>query len=569
MNIIFDILVIIGSLGIFIYGMKLMSDGIQKVAGKRLRSLLSGMTRNRLTGIFTGLFTTAIVQSSSATTVMVVGFVNAGLLSLVQASGVIMGANIGTTVTGWLVSVIGFKFKLTTFALSAVAFSFPMLFSKRDSLRNFAEFIIGFGILFIGLELLKGAVPDLRANPEVLEFLNRYTGYGFGSLIMFVLVGTLLTIVVQSSSATMAITLVLISQGWINIETGAAMVLGENIGTTITANLAAIVGNVHAKRAARFHTIFNLIGVAWMLVVFQPFLTAVDFVSQQLLHDTSFFDASTDVNGEGKTVLTDGLALFHTMFNLVNTILLFFVAPFIIRFIIRIVPAKTREDEGFKLTYISSGLMTTPELSLEEAFKELQQFGKLVEKMCANVMVMLFKAPKNRERLYNKIKDREDITDRLQNEITTYMAKMGQYRLSEESASRVKGMIRMANDLERMGDIFYKLAINKRRQDEQKKTMPESIAVELDIYFDVVYRAIKEMNHNMTLDPTEVDMDKVYETERQINEMRNTLKQVIFDRIESEQYDVEEGILYLDFVNSAEKLGDHIVNVNQALAGLK
>lgn len=571
MNILIDILIVIGSLGIFIYGMKLMSEGIQKVAGKRLRSLLSGMTRNRLTGILTGFFTTSIVQSSSATTVMVVGFVNAGLLTLVQASGVIMGANIGTTVTAWIVSILGFKADIQVFALIVVGLSFPMLFSKKDQLKNLGEFFVGFGILFIGLNLLKASVPDLRANPEALAFLDQFTGYGYGSLLIFIGIGTLITIIVQSSSATMAITLVLIAEGWISFETGAAMVLGENIGTTVTANLAALIGNIHAKRAARFHTLFNLIGVVWMLIVFFPFMDFVDWLNMQLFHDKSVFalaanPAQIDATN---TVLTDGLALFHSTFNIINTALLFFVAPFLIRLIVKLVPARSREDEGFKLTHISSGLMSTPELSIEEAQKELLLFGRLVEKMCANVMVMLFKTPRNREKLYNKIRDREEITDRLQNEVTTYMAKLGQYRLSTESAGKVKAMIRIANDLERMGDIFYKLAIIKSKQDSQKKQMPESIATELDNYFDLVYSAIKQMNKNMAMPVEEIDMESVYESEEEINERRNLMKQIIYERIETGQYGVEEGILYLDFVNSAEKLGDHIINVNQALVGMK
>lgn len=571
MKVLLDVLVIIGALGIFIYGMKMMSEGIQKVAGKRLRSLLSGMTRNRLTGIITGFFTTSVVQSSSATTVMVVGFVNAGLLSLVQASGVIMGANIGTTITGWIVSILGFKADIQVFALAVVAVSFPMLFSKKDNLKNLAEFMIGFGILFIGLTILKDSVPDLRQNPEALEFLNQFTGFGYGSVLIFIGVGALLTVIVQSSSATMAITLVLIAEGWISFETGAAMVLGENIGTTITANLAALIGNIHAKRAARFHSMFNLLGVVWVLIVFFPFLDMVDWLNQRLLHDQSIYDVVQDPENisANNTVLTDGLALFHTTFNIINTTLLFFVAPYLVRLIVKLVPSRGRDDEGFKLTHISSGLMSTPELSIQEALKELQQFGRLVEKMCANVMVMMFKTPRNRDKLYMKIRDREDITDRLQNEITNYMAKLGQYRLSQDSADKVKGMIRMANDLERMGDIFYKLAINKRKQDEQKKQMPESISTELDLYFDLIYRAIKQMNKNMLVEGSAIDMEQAYENEREINDMRDNLKQVIFERIESGQYGVEEGILYLDFVNSAEKLGDHIINVNQVLSGIK
>lgn len=575
MGVVIDILTVIGSLGIFIYGMKLMSEGIQKVAGKGLRNLLSGMTRNRFTGILTGFATTSVVQSSSATTVMVVSFVNAGLLSLVQASGVIMGANIGTTVTAWIVAIFGFKASITTFALALVAFAFPLLFSRRDQLKSIAEFVIGFGILFIGLELLKDSVPNIKENPQVLDFLNQFVGYGYGSVLFFIMVGTLLTITVQSSSATMAITLVLISEGYINFETGAAMVLGENIGTTITANLAAIVGNVHAKRAARFHTLFNILGVIWMLLIFYPFLDFIDWLNQELFHPASIYDVVQNVSDQSfraeqvRDTLRDGLALYHSAFNILNTALLFFFAPLMIKLIIRLSPARTKDQEGFRLQYISSGMMGTPELSLQEARKELQLFGKLVEKMCANVMVMLFKTPRNREKLYSKISDREVITDRLQNEITQYLAKLGQYKLSEEGADHAKSMMRIANDLERMGDIFFKLAINKRRLDEQKREMPESVRSELDQYFDLIYKAIKEMNRHIEDEDLEIDMEAVFESEDEIDDMRDYLKKVIYERMEKNHYEVEDGIMYLDFVNSAEKLGDHIVNINQALAGMK
>lgn len=568
---IFTVLKIMGSLGIFIFGMKMMSDNIQKLAGNRLRELLAGMTRNRFAGILTGFATTSVVQSSSATTVMIVSFVNAGLLTLLQATGVIMGANIGTTVTAWIVSYFGFSFKVSMFALILVGIFLPFLFSKRENLRTLAEFVFGFGILFQGLQFLKESVPNIQSNPEIFQFLQPFTEYGYLSIFLFIIVGTVLTIILQSSSATMTITLVTIAQGWIPFEAGAAIVLGENIGTTITANIAAVVGNVHAKRAARFHTLFNMVGVIWMLLLFPYFLQMVDWLNQALFHDGSVFEIAETVEQQTLIVstLTDGLALYHTAFNVLNTLLLIGFAPLMIRLVVKFTTAKSREEEGFRLQYISRGLMSTPELSVQEAMKEIQLFGKLVEKMCANVMVLMFKTPRNKEKLQNKIGSREEITDRLQNEITRYMARLGEYRLSERSASQVKSMIRIASDLERMGDIFYMISLNKRRIDDQRKPLPESIKKELEAYFDIIYRAIKQMNANISIDPEEVDMESVYESEHEINTFRDNLKRVIYDRIEVGQYPVEEGILYLDFVNSAEKLGDHIVNVNQALAGIK
>ena len=577
MGIVVDLLLVLGALGIFIYGMKLMSEGIQKVAGKTLRKVLRGMTSNRLVGILTGIITTSLIQSSSATTVMVVSFVNAGLLSLTQAIGVIMGANIGTTVTAWLISFLGFgKVNITMYAMFFVGLIFPLLFVKKDNLRNLAEFVIGFGILFIGLDLLKASVPDIKENPGILVFLNNYTDLGFTSILIFVAVGTLLTVIVQSSSATMAITLIMVAEGWIDFPIAAAMVLGENIGTTITANLAALVGNIYAKRAARFHSMFNLIGVAWMLAIFFPFLELVDYLTDVLLgHTVSVFEPYNlslpeEEFLDRKQVTTQGLAMFHTAFNLLNVVALFFFVPLIQKLVVRLTPSRTKEDEEFKLRYISSGFMSTPELSVEEARKEVMSFGKLVEKMCANVMMLLFKEQKNIDKLLAKIEKREDITDQLQKEIATYLSKLGRSELSDESAGRLRNMLRMVTDLERMGDIFYLLSLNKKRMEDMSIVFPESVKKELEDYFDLIYKAIKQMNIHLTLDdPDDVDLDAVFELENEINAVRDHLKKLHYERIEKAHYPVENGILFLDFVNSAEKLGDHILNINQAAAGLK
>lgn len=575
LTVLITILKIMGSLGIFILGMKLMTDSIQFFAGKRLRTMLQNMTRTRSRGVLTGFTSTALIQSSSATTVMAVSFVNAGLLTLSQSTGIIIGANIGTTVTAWLISYFGFRLQISVLAIILVGLVMPLLFSSKQRLRNIAEFVLGFAILFQGLEFLRNSLPDVRSNPEILQFLEQYTDLGFATVIIFVLVGALLTMLLQASSTSMTITMVMVSEGWIPFDLGCAMVLGENIGTTITANLAAIIGNVHAKRAARFHTLFNIIGVIWMITLFPYFLGLVDWINQTVFQAPPLPPPGSGYDVEATTVggvssLTNALAIFHTTFNVINALLLVGVTEFLIRIVIYFVPSKAdKAYEKMQQRPIMKGIMMIPEVRLHEGQQEILQFGKLIEKMCANVMVMMFKEPKNREKLYNKIRDREDVTDRMQAEITHYMAQLGQYRLSEESAQQVKGFMRIATDLERMGDIFYKLAINKQRQDQTGKGMPESISVELSTYFDLVYAAIKTMNRNMLLDPAEIDMEQVYESEREINEMRDSLKQSLFTRMESGQYEVREGILYIDFVSSAEKLGDHILNVNQSLSGMK
>ncbi len=446
---IWDFMTLLGSLGIFIYGMKIMSEGLQKAAGDSLRKILSGMTRNRMMGVVTGFLVTSLVQSSSATTVMVVSFVNAGLLSLTESMGVIMGANIGTTITAWLISIFGFKVKIVFIAKILVGLSFPMLFSKNNKMKNIAEFILGFGILFIGLDFLKQSVPEIKKNPELLEFLNQYVNMGFGSVLLFVFIGTLLTVIIQSSSATMAVTLVMLAQGWINFEIAAAMVLGENIGTTITANLAAIIGNVYAKRAARFHTIFNCTGVIWMLILFPVYLNFVDYLQNFFSGSTtSVFmeyqaNATEAATAARVSATTLGLSLFHSSFNILNMLILFFTVPYLEKVVVRLTPSKGDADERFQLQYINTGLMATPELSIAEARKETQLMGRLVEKMMSNIIILLYKEPRNFNKVMDKITNREEITDRIQMEISNYLTKVSEQDLSEAASKKLRAVLRI------------------------------------------------------------------------------------------------------------------------------
>lgn len=419
----FDFLQLIGALGIFIFGMKIFSEGLQKVAGSRLKSVLSGMTRNRVTGVVTGFATTTITQSSTTTTVMAVSFVNAGLLTFVESTGVIMGANIGTTVTAWIVALFGFKMKITPIAMAVIGLFFAFLFSKNSRLRNIAETMVGFGILFIGLEFIKNGVPDIRSNPEILEFLDMFTGFGYASLLIFVVIGTLLTLVMQSSSAATAVTLVMLFEGWISFPLAAAMVLGENIGTTVTANLAAMVGNVHAKRAARFHLIFNLIGVVWMLAAIYPVMHIIDLVVQNF--STAPVSILSDAP-EARPNATLGLSLFHTSFNILNVILLFAFIPYIVRFIERILPESADGADDFRLKYISAGVMTSPALALEQAQKEAQQFAGILNRMHADVDELLFDKKASRSKLLKRIAAAEEATDQLEIEISDYLVRVSE-----------------------------------------------------------------------------------------------------------------------------------------------
>jgi len=542
-----DFLKLLGALGIFIYGMKIMSESIQKIAGDRLRKILSGMTSNRISGIFTGFLTTCLVQSSSATTVMVISFVNAGLLTLSQSLGVVMGANIGTTLTAWIVAYFGFKFKIVGFATILIGLFFPFLFARKSSIKNLAEFVLGFGILFIGLSFLKDAVPDIKENPQILEFLNAYTESGIWSVLLFVFIGTILTIIVQSSSASTAITLVMLSQGWIGFEMAAAMVLGENIGTTITANIAAIIGNVHAKRTARFHSLFNLIGVAWMLTIFSYFVNMTSDVATFLGLDEKL-----------------GLALFHTSFNILNVVALIGFVPLLEKFVVKIQPSRGDVDERFQLKFISSGLMATAELSIEQARKEVQLMSRLVEKMYSNIIMLLFKDAKNDEKLIEKIKRREDITDRIEVEIANYLTKLSEQDLSESGSVKVRAMLRMANELERIADIIYQMTVTVERLKSSKTKIPEEVKNELEELFDLVYNFLKQMNNNMDEEVDDKTIKNVYEQENAINNMRDEWQKKHFIRLEKGEYAIKEGISFLNFVNSSEKIGDHIVNINEA-----
>jgi phosphate:Na+ symporter len=364
----YDILQLIGALGVFLFGMKVMSDALLKLAGNKMRSILATMTSNRFLGIFTGFFITSVIQSSSATTLMVVSFSNAGLLTLTEAIGVIMGANIGTTITAWLIAILGFKVSMSTIALPLVGFGFAFTFAKKDQTKNWGNFIIGFALLFIGLQFLKEAMPDIKNNPEILEFLSNYTDLGYLSILLFLLIGTILTVVIQSSSATMALTLIMCAQGWIPFELAAAMVLGENIGTTITANLAAFVANYQAKRTARAHLVFNLIGVLWMLILFYPFLRFVSWLTEQVGSDSPYVNAAA---------IPVAISLFHTTFNIINTFLLvWFVNP-IARLVERLIPVKTEQEKAIEEPkFLIKTALKYPETAISTLVKESKYLFK-------------------------------------------------------------------------------------------------------------------------------------------------------------------------------------------------
>lgn len=562
----FDFLQLVGSLGIFIYGMKIFSEGLQKIAGNKLRGILKGMTTNRFTGVVTGFTATAITQSSSTTTVMVVSFVNAGLLTLMESTGVIMGANIGTTITAWMVSIFGFRFQITPIAVSMIGIFFPFLFVRNNRLKHLAEAMIGFGILFIGLEFIKDAVPDIQQNPQILSFLDRFTDFGFASTIIFVIVGTVLTLVTQSSSAAMTITLVMLAEGWINFPIAASMILGENIGTTITANIAALIGNVHAKRAARFHFFFNAIGVVWMLVLLSFFLQFVDYM---MINFTPAHLSVLDESPEARINATLGLSLFHTTFNITNVLLMFGFVPLLLRLVTWLQPSRGKEDEQKSLKYISGGLMPTAELSIDEAYKEVEIMGRLAEKMSFSTYGLFFKGNDKHQKFLDKIKRREEITDRIELEIAQYLTNLSEFNLSKISSRRVRSMMRMVNDLERIADLYYQISRTFERMISEDISLPESAEQEVRDMMQLIQDALRLMRDNITGEYGEVDMREAELMEKKIDALRDELRESHYHRLERGDYDAKTGIYYLDYINRLEKIGDHVMNVNEASAGLK
>ncbi|SHF90809.1 phosphate:Na+ symporter [Fodinibius roseus] len=560
-----DFLQLIGALGIFIYGMKVFSDGLQKVAGNKLRSILKGMTSTRFRGILTGFTTTTITQSSSTTTVMVVSFVNAGLITFIESTGVIMGANIGTTVTAWMISIFGFKMQITPLAMMLIGIFFPFIFFGREKLRNLAEAMIGFGILFIGLDFIKNGVPNIQDNPEMFMFLDQFTEFGFASILIFVVAGTVLTLITQSSSAASAITLVMLFEGWIDFPIAAAMVLGENIGTTVTANIAAVVGNVYAKRAARFHFVFNIFGVLWMLILMQPFLMGIDATMSYFSPEAGSILHATDELGRANATLA--VSLFHSAFNVINVLLLVGFVPHIVRMVEKY--QKEKEDTQHRLQYISSGMMSSPELSMSQAHKEIELFVKLVEKMHFSMQGLLFNKQNKQEQFLKKIEKREKITDNIELEIAEYLTKISSFTLTEEATRRIRGMHSMINDLERIGDIYFQMSKTCERMRSEENELPRHALEKIGKMLDRVHDAIRNVRENLSRDNGSVDLEKAMHLENSIDLYRDELLEFHYAQLEDNGYSNQVGFVFLDYLNRLEKIGDHLFNVNEAIAGKK
>ncbi len=554
----YSILMIIGSLGLFLFGMKTMSDGIQKAAGDRLHSILNFMTGNRVMAVLTGFSITAIVQSSSASTVMVVSFVNAGLLSLQQAIGVIMGANIGTTVTGWIVAILGFKVKMAALALPAIGIGFVLLMAKKLNKVDLGQTLIGFGLLFMGLDYLKNSVPDIQAYPEVLQYVQHLTGHGIFSFLLFVLIGTVLTVIVQSSSAAMAITLTMAYAGWIDFPTAASIVLGENIGTTVTAYLASIGTSVNARRASRAHTLFNLFGVLWMAFLFTPFLHLVD-----LIVPGAMFGASVDA-----TLLPAHLAMFHTLFNIINTFICIFFVPQFAAIVKKIVPDDKNAPETYSLKYISASIQDTPELYLLTVKRELNKMADIVCDMFSGFWEIFSNPDTKMKNEVEEYKKMEDLTDKMQEEITKFLSQCSLDSMNKVSAANVYSMMRITNELESVGDSCFNLIILTERRYKKKIDFDAETLELLTPYIELVTRFIGFIKSHLNEHVNSENMAVAMKIEKEINKMRKALKETATDKMQS-GFDVRGGLLYIDIVRHVEQIGDHCMNITESLEQIR
>ncbi len=553
---IFDFLKLIGSLGVFLYGMKLMSEALQKVAGAKMRHILAAMTSNRVKGVITGLLITTIIQSSSATTVMVVSFVNAGLLSLIESIGVIMGANVGTTVTAWLISILGFKISMAEVSLPLIGLCLPLLFSNKRSRKSWGELIIGFALLFIGLEFLKDAMPNLDENPEILTFLKEYTDMGYISYILFMLIGTALTILIQSSSATMALTLVMCANGWISFEIAASMVLGENIGTTVTANLAAMVANTAAKRAALAHLVFNVFGVIWVLSIFPIFLGWIE-------HLSVFLGIGNPVSNIGSVPMA--LSLFHTMFNVANVLILIWFVKLIAKIVTKLIPIKEKNEDAFTLKHIKIGLLSTPDASLFQAKQEISLYAKNTKDMFHKVTECLEMSTKDFPKQFDNLVKMEDESDKVEIEIANYLTKVSESKLSTENSQRIRAMFKIVSEIESIADSSLNVTKAIARRNDQNVVFSEELTNKLKHMFSLIDETLHVMGVNLSMEYKEVNAKKAYELEKAINDYRTILKQEHLIAIEEKRYDYPTGILYNDIFSECEKIGDYAINVTQAI----
>ena len=573
-----NVLSVLGGLAMFLYGMALMSEGLQKSAGDRLRAFMAKMTSNAFKRVLTGTVVTCLVQSSSATTIMVVSFVNAGLLTLGNAIGVIMGANIGTTLTAWITS-LGFSVNIALFAVPVMAFGYLMTCTKKAALKNLGQFLIGFAIMYVGLTFMKDCANEILGEYQtgMMNFFGSINGFGFGSILLFLIAGAVLTIVLQASSATMAITMLLAASGLIDFKLAVAMVLGENIGTTITANIAAAVANTSAKRAARAHTIFNIVGVIWVLAFFPPIVKLICTI-MEALNFYNPMEASRQLaliaNGDAqahpelletyKDSLLYGIAMLHTLFNVTNTLVLIWFTPLIEKAVVWLVKEPKGETEVFRLKYISGGPLSTAELSISEAQQEIIHFAEI----CRNGFGYIRQAvneqdPDKFDALNEKLIKYEEITDRIEFEIAAYLNDVSKNEISEDAANKIKAMYKIISEMESLGDSGEAIGRILQRKNAHNKVFDKTILDRLNKIMDLVQKSYDVMIENLK-NPSLTDISNAENCEYNINECRNHLREEHIVNIESNSYNYLTGVYYMDVLAQLEKLGDFMINISQA-----
>ena len=576
-----DFISLLGAVGLFLYGMKVMSEGLQKVAGDRLRNILGAMTRNRIMGVITGILITALIQSSSASTVMVVSFVNAGLMSLAQAMAVIFGANVGTTVTTWIISAFSFEVSISDYSIVLLAIAVPMMFLKKSVYKSTGEFLIGFCFLFMGLDLISTYVPNLEENPEMLKFVTDYTSLGYASVLIFFAIGIILTMVVQSSAATFAITLIMCSQGWIPFGMGCAIILGGNIGTTITPILASLSGNLAAKRTAMGHVLFNVLGSIIVLILFNPFVNLVGDITLWLqgvnpmdvsaaeagkMADSTLLDPSKGVTAKAQSSMAFGLAMFPTVFNTLNLFAMIWFTKLYVKIVCWIMPARHKdEEEDFSLKYIGRGMLSASELNIAQAQKEIVLYAERVSRMLTMAQDMIHTDPKEDKytQIYTRIEKYEDISDQMEIEIGKFLNHVAEGRLSPASKMRISGMLRIVSEIESIADSCFNVAKTLSRKDQFEVKFHESVLHEIDVMYGLVQDAVSNMIS--ILREMEIPEDSLiiaaYNKEREINNFRNRLRDSNIKNINNKEYDYQEGIFFMDLIGEAEKLGDFVLNV--------
>lgn len=578
---IIDFISLLGAVCLFLYGMKVMSEGLQKVAGDRLRNILGIMTKNRVMGVITGVVITALIQSSSASTVMVVSFVNAGLMSLAQSMAVIFGANVGTTMTTWIISAFSFEVNISSYSILLLAIGVPMLFMKKSTYKSLGEFLIGFVFLFMGLDLISQYVPNLQDNPEMLQSLSGYTSLGYGSVLIFFVIGIVITMVVQSSAATFAITLIMCSQGWISFTLGCAIILGGNIGTTITPVLASLSGNLAAKRTAMGHVLFNVLGSIIVLCIFQPFMNLVGEISQWCnginpldidgaleagMAESTLLDPAGGLTSRAQASVAFGLAMFPTVFNACNLMIMIWLTNVYVKIVCWVMPARHKDDEeDFSLKFINHGILTASELNIAQAQKEIEVYGKRVARMIgmAEEIIHLNSDNPRYSEVFSRIEKYEEISDKMEIEIGNYLNKVAEGRLSPEGKMRIAGMLRVICEIESIADCCFNVAKTTKRKLQNNVKFPAVIEEEVDRMFGLVDKAIANMLEILKEmeSPDDSRIITSYNIEREINNYRNQLRDTNIANINNKMYDFRDGIFFMDLIGEGEKIGDLVLNV--------